>query len=839
MKSTGKQIIIAGDIAVDWIGWEKEPTESAVESKTGIKNWNFWPGLRMTCDPGGVLLLKSYLDQKSWTDISKPTLISHKIETPEVIPPRDIIHSNTILIEFPISKGIKEKVWRVSRYCGFAGPDEFKNYPLEHDIPNPDIVVLDDCGNGFRDHPEAWPSCIREGTGSPLIILKMSRPLAEGKLWKTLAKRNSNNLIVIVSAKDIRQSGVLISHRLSWERTVSDLLWHLRYNKKLEDLAAIGHLIVRFGIEGGVYYKYNDGYPSAKFLYTPKYSEDGANDLFPGQMQGLFDAFTAALIFNLVVGNGEVSENGLKEGLLSQWRLFRKGFGSKATPSMKSFGHIFEQSPEDPGIAAIEVPDSLHYFYDPHGTWTILETVLTKELEVIAENYVKKGKSSELDRVPVGSWGKLLTIDRSEIESFQSIRNLIQEYLKNHSVHNPLCISVFGPPGSGKSFGVKQLAASIEGSNIKEIVFNLSQSDSPDDLPMMFHKIRDEVLKGMVPLVFFDEFDATLQNRPFGWLKYFLAPMQDGEFKDGEGMHPIGKAIFIFAGGTCQRYEEFNKRIMDIKDAKGPDFISRLKGYINIRGCNPSEYGDQFYLIRRAMQFRSIIEREKGHLISPDGTMSIDDGVVRAFLNVRTYLHGTRSMEAIILGSSLSGTRIFDQSALPPRDQLRVHVDDEDFIRHLSGENLKRDPREAFAEQIHENYLKTSNPPSVEANKPWAQLPEDYRDSNRQQADDFIRKIRRCKYNIRPARALPVSPIQLPDEDIEKMAIMEHDRWREEKVRKGWIYAAVKDDVKKTHPCLIEWEKLSDSDKDKDRSTVKIIPDMLGAINFEIYKENE
>ncbi len=391
----------------------------------------------------------------------------------------------------------------------------------------------------------------------------------------------------------------------------------------------------------------------------------------------------------------------------------------------------------------------------------------------------------------------------------------------------------FGPPGSGKSFGVKQIAASIDPNAIKDMVFNLSQTDSPDVLPMMFHKVRDEVLRGIVPLVFFDEFDTPLRNQQFGWLKYFLAPMQDGEFLDGEGMHPIGKAIFIFAGGTCQNYDEFFKQVQKFKDAKGPDFISRLKGYMNIKGCNPSGYNDQFYLIRRAMVFRTIIQRERGYLISSGGEMAINPELIPAFLKVKKYMHGIRSMEAIILGSSLIGKRIFDQSALPPRDQLRVHVDEEDFMRLLLGDLLKGDSREALAQKIHEHYLKKY--PSEPAGKPWSELPEQYKESNRLQADDMFRKLWRCGYTVRRARTTPVEPVPFSTEEIGIMAIMEHERWMEEKSDRGWI-CGPRDDSKKIHPSLVPWEELSKKDKDNDRNAVEIIPSLLASIGFDIVK---
>ena len=46
-----------------------------------------------------------------------------------------------------------------------------------------------------------------------------------------------------------------------------------------------------------------------------------------------------------------------------------------------------------------------------------------------------------------------------------------------------------------------------------------------------------------------------------------------------------------------------------------------------------------------------------------------------------------------------------------------------------------------------------------------------------------------------------------------------HENWAKNKLEDGWVYGAELDDDKKTHPCLIEYEKLSEEDKDYDRTT--------------------
>jgi hypothetical protein len=68
--------------------------------------------------------------------------------------------------------------------------------------------------------------------------------------------------------------------------------------------------------------------------------------------------------------------------------------------------------------------------------------------------------------------------------------------------------------------------------------------------------VRDVGLSGALPLVFWDEFDTALEGKKLGWLRYFLAPMQDGRFQDGQLVHPIGRSIFVFAGGTSTTMEK-------------------------------------------------------------------------------------------------------------------------------------------------------------------------------------------------------------------------------------------------------------------------------------------
>lgn len=56
----------------------------------------------------------------------------------------------------------------------------------------------------------------------------------------------------------------------------------------------------------------------------------------------------------------------------------------------------------------------------------------------------------------------------------------------------------------------------------------------------------------------------------------------------------------------------------------------------------------------------------------------------------------------------------------------------------------------------------------------------------------------------------------------------QHNSWLEEKVKDGWVYGEVKDTVAKTHPCIVEFEKLPEFQQKKDAIFCAIV-DSLSA----------
>jgi hypothetical protein len=451
---------------------------------------------------------------------------------------------------------------------------------------------------------------------------------------------------------------------------------------------------------------------------------------------------------------------------------------------------------------------------------------------------------------------------------------LIDEYCKQKKPKRPLSIAVFGAPGAGKSFGIVEVAKSLRPGQIEVREFNVSQFADPEDILEALHQVRDIGLTGQIPLVFWDEFDTSLHGQPLGWLRYFLAPMQDGRFQQGQVTHPIGRAIFVFAGGTCENMLAFDRSgDNEFKNIKGPDFVSRLKGFVNILGPNTKDRAaDPYFIIRRAILLRSILQRDAPQLFHRDGKASrlrIDVGVLRAMLQTRTYKHGVRSMESIIAMSGLSGKQTFERSALPLEEQLNLHVDARNFLSLMQQMDLNGEFLERLAAAAHEvfcDYLRSrgyrSGKQTDDKTKissalgPYDSLPEDEKEQNRGNVRDIANKLAIAGYVMIPARSNE-PPFDFPGVDLELLAEMEHERWMRAKLEHGWRYGTRTDKKNERHQSLLPWQKLSptdrkqiygdyheaigpgvlrESEKEKDRILVRAIPTILARAGYTVLK---
>jgi len=761
----------------------------------------------------------------------------------------------------------KTDFWRISQQFGFGTFKGQFTYPgnvKSRYQPGYDIVIIDDGGMDFSSHinKHVWPTIesLHKRTGkrkgSELVICKKSGDLSKGELWKELLNASQEgkiNLITIVSANDIRRQDARISSKISWEQTSLDLAYELETNIRLTELKKSKYLVVTFGSSGAIFLvRQNDGSFVYRLVFDSKHLESEWEESKKGTIIGMMSCFTAALAANLDLKPDSKDYNlqdAIKWGLASIRGFFATGYinsikgASLPIRKIKKTAGDYLQSYSSAFIPAPKKDTDY-----PDQKWTILldnykdaSKCCSGLLLPMARDIVLNGLHV-LNNVPSLRFRRLFTVDRNEIESLRNIKKLIEYYVAQKDFINPLSIAVFGLPGSGKSFGVKEISKGVLGHGVPILDFNLSQFSGPADLIGAFHQVRDEVLKGNIPVVFWDEFDSA----KYEYLQYLLAPMQDGTFQEGQVTHTIGRCIMIFAGATSYKMEAFgvfdNSRESDKSEdfilKKGPDFISRIHGYINVLGPNPSmiqsangewvdDEKDTCYPVRRALFIRQILG------LKENDQPEIDWGLLNALLKVKKYKHGARSLTNLLknLKENSAGRKI-QRSHLPSNTILNLYLDDIiDFFSCMNENQEFSENVYIIAPAIHNVWVEKAREKNPDYIADFETLPVFIKSSNIEAAMRIPVVLGKAGLKISSSsdnrKMKQTDYLEYLESNgnrvLEIMAEEEHRLWKEFYERNGWQHNPKRDDYKKLHNCLVDYEgdKLSESDKDKDRNQVR------------------
>lgn len=762
-----------------------------------------------------------------------------------------------------------QKVWRMAQPLGYGdpcpSPFPYAKYTVEPTIAA-SVVVIDDGGLGFRHNTQksAWPKAIqKKQTSKPYwVVLKMSSPVGQGDLWRHLSSQFRERLVVVVSIGDIRREEVRVSRGISWERTALDLAEELCCNAEIRCLLNSQHLIVHFGSEGALYVNNSTKRKSFHLVYDPEHLEREWSDEDHGRGLGYMACLTTGIVHRLVQQHqANTLLEGITAGLSAMRIMHRAGHG---VVGCKKPGFPLAEVVEDVinpkfRYCSIQLPNPQCSEWNERKTWTIMTEVLEgiqknpRPLYGIGRRVAVQGPEA-LTQIPFARFGILSTADRNEIESLRNIRMMILDYERQDRGKKPLSIAVFGPPGAGKSFGIIQIAKGVLGDKVPILNFNLSQFTSPGNLTGAFHQVRDKVLEGTTPIVFWDEFDS----REYEWLQYLLAPMQDGKFLEGQITHPIGKCIFVFAGGTSYDMENFGPQETDeikwkeFKMKKGPDFKSRLSGYLNVLGPNQrqkydphkkkwiNDPGDICFPVRRALIIRTTLRLKENE------RLDIDHGILSALIEVREFKHGARSLEKILRQLKKPDVPAIRRSNLPSEEILSLHVDYSDFINIVNRDMKFKTHAEDLAPFVHEFYRnlgvreKWIRP---EMNVDYDELSEDYKEDNRAAATRISQVLDLVGLYVVPKASRKLQAVdeimEIIETNIDMLAEAEHNEWMEYKIRNGWSFGKPRDDSQKKHDCLIPYHLLDEKNKDKDRNTVRHYPDILKKANYKIVSSLE
>ncbi len=71
----------------------------------------------------------------------------------------------------------------------------------------------------------------------------------------------------------------------------------------------------------------------------------------------------------------------------------------------------------------------------------------------------------------------------------------------------------------------------------------------------------------------------------------------------------------------------------------------------------------------------------------------------------------------------------------------------------------------------------------------------------------------------------------------ETLAKNTHEVWAQGRMAEGWTYGETLDAARKTHPCLVAYEQLPESEKDYDRRTSMNAIKAMIALGYQITKQ--
>jgi hypothetical protein len=704
---------VCGDPTIDWmLSMRNKLSDVWVKGRSS--------DVKLSSQAGGFFLTTNLLSKLIVS--KKVELNSPEFDTDLLNKPKDNSITHIWTVWQPCEKNEDCKSFRISEWCQKEeGKWDYKKHKLKG---NADLLIIEDSGLGFRNCRDGWPEALLDDKYPPQILLKMSGfgGAIENKLFDYIINTKlASRTTLLTSIDDLRKCSVKIGMSLSWEK-IFDEICEAVYSSECNLLADCNgrenfqRVIVTIGTSGAVIID-----DQKKVLI---FDRSGQECDYEKQNKGQVIGYNTCVIGALASAWSIKKEStdwiqAVCDGIGLARILHKEGYKScydGTVTSARPDRHLefpYEQlvneynkrsfsmrvcstgeSTENSWDLGVFVKNASGVNSNSGKLWTILEKSVLGEdhnanvkdaVYKYAKQIVIEGVENAIRNVPVEKINFWKSADRYEIEGVRSVKNAMSVYKDCENMDIPMSVAVFGPPGAGKSFAIKQIAHGLGIAEDAQLTFNLSQFESPQELAIAFHKIRDLKLKKKTPLVFWDEFDSSCEGKKLGWLRYFLVPMQDGEFTEKGVVHPLGGAIFVFAGGTKKSFAEFCKGDSEEEAAaKKKDFISRLRAYIDVRGPNgdPDIISDGLYLIRRACLLNSILERNAKHLKN-NGKFSIDEGVINALLNITKYNHGARSMEAIVKMSSLEGKEKYEISCVPPEHLLEMYVDADEFSRQL------------------------------------------------------------------------------------------------------------------------------------------------------------
>jgi voltage-gated potassium channel Kch len=150
-------------------------------------------------------------------------------------------------------------------------------------------------------------------------------------------------------------------------------------------------------------------------------------------------------------------------------------------------------------------------------------------------------------------------------------------------------------------------------------------------------------------------------------------------------------------------------------------------------------------------------------------------------------------------------------------------------------ELLLRGTNEVLARALHQYYVSRAAIANQPAAVPWNDLPVEMKESNRAQADHIATKLEAVGCHLVPLTALEGDSFAFTAPEVERLAVMEHERWVVERRTLGWTPGA-RDAGRKKNPNLMTWGELDEATREMNRNSVKELPAFLNRSGFTVHR---
>lgn len=96
------------------------------------------------------------------------------------------------------------------------------------------------------------------------------------------------------------------------------------------------------------------------------------------------------------------------------------------------------------------------------------------------------------------------------------------------------------------------------------------------------------------------------------------------------------------------------------------------------------------------------------------------------------------------------------------------------------------------------------------------------------------------KTNNYTPQPIDTQDVVLPEELTELAEMIAknvHEVWSAGRMKDGWKYGETRNDAEMTHPCLVPYEELTETEKEYDRNTSQETLRLIMKLGFRIVKE--